>query len=122
MKLERIWRLDLRAWLVLGVLGLVSLGCETPPPDGRAVFLTVGCARCHGNTGAGESLGPPLEDLSTKFTIKQMNAFLDNPIAYAEKDERLSKWRDEYFTPMPKLQMNDPQRDALVAYLFEKHP
>ena len=100
---------------------VVFAGCETPPPDGRAVFLTVGCARCHGNDGEGASQGPPLEELSAKFTALQMEEFLDNPIAYVEKDARLQKWRDEYFTPMPKLQMTEAQRKAMVAYLLEKH-
>lgn len=112
----------MRVWFILCGIGLICGGCEAPPPDGRAVFLTVGCARCHGNDGTGESLGPPLEALSTKFTVKQMDQFLDNPIAYAEGDERLKKWRDEYFTPMPKLQMTEAQRKALVAHLFEKYP
>jgi mono/diheme cytochrome c family protein len=109
--------------LVFGVVAVFGyLGCETPPPDGRSVFMTIGCARCHGNEGGGESLGPPLEDLSAKFSAQQLDQLLDNPIAYVENDERLKKWREEYFTPMPKLQMTDAQRKALVVYLFEKHP
>jgi len=108
--------------MVCGLVCVVCVGCEKPPVNGRTVFLTIGCARCHGNDGEGASLGPPLEALSTKFDQQSMTAFLDNPIAYAEKDERLQKWRDEYYTPMPKLQMTAEQRVALIDYLFEKHP
>jgi mono/diheme cytochrome c family protein len=108
--------------MVCGLVVCVCLGCEKPPVDGRTTFLTVGCARCHGNEGEGASLGPPLEELSAKFNQQTLTAFLDNPIAYAEKDERLQKWRDEYYTPMPKLQMTDEQRAALVVYLFQTHP
>jgi len=111
-----------RVFLVCCLVGFTSLGCEKPPVDGRTVYLTVGCARCHGSAGEGESLGPPLEELSTKFTPETMTAFLDNPIAFAEKDQRLQKWREEYYTPMPKLQMSDEQRAALVVYLFQAHP
>lgn len=112
----------LRIWMVCLGIGLLTLGCEKPPVDGRTVFLTVGCARCHGNEGEGASLGPPLEELSTKFTKETMTAFLDNPIAFAQKDKRLQMWREEYYTPMPKLQMTDEQRAALVVYLFKTHP
>ncbi len=112
----------LRGVVICVWIGFGCLGCEKTPVDGRTVFLTVGCARCHGNDGEGASLGPPLEDLRRKFNQQALTAFLDNPIAYAEKDERLQKWRDEYYTPMPKLQMTDEQRVALVGYLFEKHP
>lgn len=109
--------------LVLGILGMVLvLGCAEKPPNGREVFLTVGCARCHGDDGEGASQGPPLEGVREKFTKEELDQFLDNPIAYAENDVRLKKWREEYFTPMPKLQMTDAQRNALVKYLFEKHP
>jgi cytochrome c553 len=86
------------------------------------VFLTIGCTRCHGDEGEGASLGPPLEALSTKFNAAQLDQFLDNPLAYLERDTRLQKWRERYFTPMPKLQMSQQQRQVLAAYLFQKHP
>lgn len=97
-------------------------GCSEPPPDGRDVFLTVGCTRCHGTRGEGASQGPMLEELQSKFTPDQLAEFLDNPPAYQAKDARLQKWREEYFTPMPKLEMTDGQRKALTTYLLETYP
>lgn len=104
------------------LLVLVFGGCQEAPPDGHKVFLTVGCTRCHGNSGEGASQGPPLEGLSEKFKPAELNAFLENPIGYAEQDARLKKWREEYFTPMPKLEMTDAQRQALVSFLLKAHP
>ena len=105
-----------------GVVGALTLllTCAAPP-DGKAVFVASGCARCHAINGAGTAQGPRLEDLQNKWTSESLEAFLIDPPAYAKDNARLQAYTKKYTTPMPKVEIAPARRKVLVEYLLREH-
>lgn len=102
-----------------GVVGALTLllTCAAPP-DGKAVFVESGCARCHDITGTAQ--GPRLEDLQDKWTPESLEAFLIDPPAYAKDNARLQAYAKKYATPMPKVEIAPARRKVLVEYLLRE--
>ena len=98
---------------------IALLTCAAPP-DGEAVFVESGCARCHGIDGSGSAQAPRLEDLQSAWTPESLEAFLIDPPAYAEDDARLRAYLQKYATPMPKVEIAPARRKVLVEYLLRE--
>jgi mono/diheme cytochrome c family protein len=75
------------------------------PSPGRAIFLSQGCAACHGPAAAGTHFAPPLIGVGAKFPGDQLPNLLRHPTA---------KMRNG---GMPIPTVNDAQLRDLVAYL-----
>ncbi len=77
----------------------------TQPSPGRALFLSQGCAACHGPTAHGTQFAPSLVGVTKKFPGDKMPALLRNPTSRMRAGG------------MPTFNMTDPQMQQLVSYL-----
>jgi ubiquinol-cytochrome c reductase cytochrome b subunit len=83
---------------------------ETRPSPGRALFLSEGCAACHGTTAHGTQFAPSLIGIAKKFPGDKLPALLHHPT---------SKMRAG---GMPVFPLTDTQMTQLVAYLTSLEP
>ena len=77
----------------------------TRPSPGRELFLSQGCAACHGPTAQGTRFAPSLIGIAKKFPGDKLPALLHHPT---------SKMRAG---GMPTVTLNDAQMRQLVTYL-----
>ncbi len=77
----------------------------TQPSPGRALFLSQGCAACHGPTAQGTRFAPSLIGIAKKFPGDKLPALLHHPT---------SKMRAG---GMPTVNLSDTQMQHLIAYL-----
>lgn len=78
----------------------------------------MGCLQCHGASGAGGSMAPPLTELEQHWDRAGLAAYLENPRAHIEKDARLAALKQRYGTEMPALTLPVADRLAVADYLL----
>ena len=78
---------------------------STQTPPGRAVFVSNGCAACHGQNAQGTHFAPTLIGITKKYPPAQLTNLLHHP-KKAMTDGG-----------MPAVKVNDAQMQQLVAYL-----
>jgi ubiquinol-cytochrome c reductase cytochrome b subunit len=78
---------------------------STPTSGGRAVFVSNGCAACHGENAQGTHFAPTLIGITKKYPPAQLTNLLHHP----KKEMRDGG--------MPAVTVNDAQMQELVAYL-----
>ncbi len=83
--------------------GTASAGAQLTA--GHALFVSQGCAACHGSTGEGTHFAPSLVGVGKKFAGTALPTLLHNPT---------SKMRAG---GMPTVKVNDAQMVQLVAFL-----
>ena len=77
----------------------------TQPSPGRTLFLSQGCAACHGPTAHGTQFAPSLVGVTKKFPGDKVPTLLRNPTARMRAGG------------MPTFNLTDPQMQQLVSYL-----
>ncbi len=87
----------------------VSVAATRPGP-GRALFLSQGCAACHGPAAQGTQFAPSLIGIAKKFPGDKLPMLLHHPT---------SKMRAG---GMPTVSLNDAQMQQLVGYLSSLEP
>jgi mono/diheme cytochrome c family protein len=87
----------------------VAVGAVRPSP-GRTLFLSQGCAACHGPTAQGTQFAPSLVGITKKFPGDKVPALLRHPTARMRAGG------------MPTFNLTDPQMQQLVAYLSSLEP
>ena len=84
MDIKRLIRLA--AVIALPIMGLALAACSSPTPtptptstplpvadaDGQQLFITKGCAACHGQTGEGTVLGPTVVGITEEAVKVQV--------------------------------------------------
>ena len=109
-------------WLAgLFALTLVACGGGFPgggEAPGQRLYTTL-CSSCHGPTGAGGALAPPLEDLAAHWTREQLAEYVSNPRAWVERDERLQALKNRYSTEMPAVSASEQDRLLLADRVLE---
>lgn len=86
---------------------------------GDSLYRSWGCATCHGESGRGTAKGPALGGLSHNWEIQTLAAYLQNPLAARERDERLQILSKRYFPlSMPAVELPAADREKLAAYLL----
>ncbi|MFP5228680.1 MAG: cytochrome b N-terminal domain-containing protein [Acidobacteriota bacterium] len=89
----------------------VSVASAAAPPaatastPGRAIFLTQGCAACHGMAAQGTRFAPSLIGITHRIPASQIPALLHNPNAKMRAGG------------MPAFPLNDTEMQQLVNYL-----
>ena len=104
---------------------LVAAACSlrTPPPpgaDGPTIYDYQNCANCHGATGEGKRLGPPLRDLGRFWEAEGLAGFLGDPEEWVGRNERLAGLKRAYSGKMGRYDNLDlEQRRVLARWLLE---
>ncbi len=82
----------------------------TRPSPGRALFLSEGCAACHGPTAQGTQFAPSLIGIAKKFPGDKLPTLLHHPTSKMHAGG------------MPTVALQDTQMQQLVAYLSSLEP
>ena len=83
-------------------LGLTACGA-TGPPEGsaEALYVDLGCAKCHGENREGQKSGPALIALADHWQEESLLEYMADPKAYTEKNPRLKYLAESYPIMMP---------------------
>jgi mono/diheme cytochrome c family protein len=97
---------------------LLGLGaCDSKPTtsSGAALYASKGCTLCHAEDGAGTTFGPSLQGKKQFWTREKLVEYLKNPLAYGEKDKRLSEQARKFTLPMARFDMLTPEELSALA-------
>jgi cytochrome c551/c552 len=87
---------------VLAVLVLVACGASGPAAGTpEALYVDLGCAKCHGDNREGQRSGPPLHTLADRWTEDRLIEYFNDPEAVMEDNPRLKYMAEEYPIVMP---------------------
>lgn len=86
---------------------------------GMEAYQNSGCVKCHGAEMQGGAMAPPLKDLALYWEMAQLEAYLADPAAYAEKDTRLAEQAGKYAMMMPSVP-DEAVRKQLAEWLLTK--
>jgi len=108
----------LTAALALPLL-LASCGGAGAGASGDRLYLTNGCSSCHGATGSGGALGPPLEDLARFWDRDSLSDFFKDPKAALASDARLAKVSEPFRAKMPAFPyLTDEQAGRIADFVL----
>jgi mono/diheme cytochrome c family protein len=108
----------------LVLAGLLLAACakdpaRSGPPDGAALFREQNCVQCHAPDATGTNLGPTLHHKKQFWTREKLAAYLADPQAVIETDERLKSQATQYMLPMVKfIGLSLEQRLALADHVL----
>jgi len=85
--------------------------------DGRKIFETRGCNRCH-TIGGGKLLGPDLKGVSSRRAEPWLRTWLADPASMIRASPDLANWPREYDgIVMPNQNLSAAEITALIIYL-----
>ncbi len=81
---------------------LVACGAAGPKPGTpEALFVDLGCAKCHGDNREGQRSGPPLIKIIDHWNEESLLQYLRDPKTFVESNPRLSYLDEQYPIAMP---------------------
>ena len=84
------------------LLLLAACGAGGPPAgSAEALYVDMGCAKCHGPDRLGQRSGPPLIELAERWDEDGLVAYLQDPRSFVETNPRLSYLDEQYPIAMP---------------------
>jgi cytochrome c len=81
--------------------------------DGKKLYDTKECAKCHSIAGKGAKIDP-LDDVGSKLTEADIRTWLKDP---ASMEAKLTK-KPKVKMSSKKIALTDPELDALTAYML----
>jgi mono/diheme cytochrome c family protein len=113
-------RMQRIALVLVSLLAACSGGAEGPAanhPEGEKLYRAMACMQCHGATGNGGSLAPPLASLADNWDRDALAEYLLDPLTVVERTPRLKALKNRYGTQMPAITaLTDEQRLTLADY------
>jgi cytochrome c553 len=85
------------AVLILTACG--ASGPKTGTPE--ALYVDLGCAKCHGEDREGQRSGPPLNALTDRWTEDSLLEYFNDPKAVMENNPRLKYMAEGFPIVMP---------------------
>ena len=86
----------------LALLAVAACGPSGPPPGSpQALYVDLGCAKCHGNDRQGQRSGPPLIKIADHWDEGELLEYLKSPKTFVESNPRLSYLDEQYPIAMP---------------------
>ena len=90
------------AFGAIALLTLAACGGSGPAPGTpEALYVGLGCAKCHGDDRQGQRSGPPLVKIEDHWDEKSLLEYLKNPKTFVESNPRLSYLDEQYPIAMP---------------------
>lgn len=93
---------------------------STKPEDiakGEQVFAAKGCTACH-KVGGGKLVGPDLQGVTARRSIKWIEKQILKPEVMAQEDETAKALLKQYMTPMANQNVSpDAELPYILAYL-----
>ena len=105
----------LGAIVLAGAFLLLSCGGG---PKGRRAYESEACPQCHGLDMRGTERGPSLLDVPSVWQAQELKAYVADPPAYVEHNERLQAMKAHYPVPMPRLRIDARHLDEIVQFLM----
>jgi cytochrome c551/c552 len=106
---------------VAGVLAIAACGSGSGPPAGspQALYVDLGCAKCHGVEREGLRSGPPLQNLSDRWDEEGLMAYLRDPETFVASNPRLTYMNEQFPIAMPAY-ANTPDEElrAVVGLIL----
>jgi cytochrome c551/c552 len=86
----------------LAALVFAACGPSGPAPGSpEALYIDLGCAKCHGDNREGQRSGPPLNNLADRWTEDSLIEYFANPDAVTENNPRLKYMAEDFPIIMP---------------------
>jgi cytochrome c553 len=83
-------------------LVLTACGVSGPPKgSAEALYVDLGCVKCHGENRQGQRSGPPLIALADHWQEESLLEYLADPKAVMEKNPRLKYMAEDFPIMMP---------------------
>jgi cytochrome c553 len=107
---------------VVAGLGLVACGISGPTPGSpEALYVNLGCAKCHGENLQGQRSGPPLNALAERWNVESLIEYLSDPRAVMEKNPRLKYLAENYPIMMPAFAHTSEEDLRKLAQFILSH-
>ena len=86
----------------VAVLTFAACGASGPPSGSpEALYIDLGCAKCHGDNREGQRSGPPLVKIADHWDEADLLEYMRSPRTYVEANPRLSYLDEQYPIAMP---------------------
>ena len=90
------------AIVAVTVLTIAACGASGPPAgSAEALYVDLGCAKCHGDNREGQRSGPALVKIADHWDESELLESLKSPKAFVETNPRLSYLDEQYPIAMP---------------------
>ena len=86
----------------VAVLTIAACGASGPPPGTpEALYIDLGCAKCHGADRQGQRSGPPLVKIADHWDETELLEYMRSPKTFVESNPRLNYLDEQYPIAMP---------------------
>jgi len=86
----------------VAILVLTACGASGPEPGTpEALYIDLGCAKCHGGNREGQRSGPPLNALADRWQEEALLEYFNDPKAVMERNPRLKYMAEQFPIVMP---------------------
>lgn len=100
----------------VAVLTLVACGASGPEPGSpEALYIDLGCAKCHGNDRQGQRSGPPLVRIRDHWDEAGLLEYLKSPKTFVKANPRLSYLDEQFPIAMPSYGTTDEEQLRRLA-------
>ena len=102
-------------------LVLTACGASGPPPGTpEALYVDLGCAKCHGENREGQRSGPPLNALEDRWQEESLLEYFSDPKAVMEENPRLKYMAEDFPIVMPGYpDTNEEDLRKLARFILE---
>ena len=94
----------------VAILVLTACGASAPKAGTpEALYVDLGCAKCHGADREGQRSGPPLIKIIDHWDEDSLLKYLKSPKTFVQSNPRLSYLDEQYPIAMPAYGTTDEQ-------------
>jgi cytochrome c551/c552 len=102
---------------------LLMLACAAagpPPGTPEALYVDLGCAKCHGTQREGQRNGPPLTNLTDRWNHESLVEFLQDPQGFIDRKPSLAYRFEKYAIAMHAFGTTpEPDLHKLAGWLLD---
>jgi len=104
----------------LAIFVIAACSASGPAPGTpEALYIDLGCAKCHGGNREGQRSGPPLIKIIDHWNEETLLEYLRDPKAFVESNPRLSYLDEQYPIAMPAYsETNEEDLRKLAQFIL----